>query len=261
MEFKWIIDKEDVQRLNDFVNKHKENNFVKNRIRRNLSNSIPQFSKSEFWKWMVACLLTTQQRSGPNSQISKLLITNPFPLNYDFCKKSDNLQADVYNILTKFGGIRRTNKISDEIKLNFNWLENNGWDKVIKASERLMDARKQKPSSDCIKVEREACLLIQNRKGIGGLKGIGPKQSRNLWQALGLTRFEIPIDSRIIKWLNQNKFPFTLSASGLSDENYYQLLMSGIQKWCLESDIMPCVLDAVIFSSYDEEWPEDYELW
>jgi len=255
MKFQWIITDEDTELLNNFVNKHKENKFVKSRIKRNLSDNIPDFSKEEFWKRMVACLLTTRQRSGPNSKISKFLVTNPFPLNYNFCKESNNLQNDSYEILTKFGGIRRTNKISEEIKFNFNWLENGGWDKVIEISEKLIEARKQKPNLENIKIERTACLLVQN------LKGIGPKQSRNLWQALGLTRYEIPIDSRIIKWLNNNGFPFTLSASGLSNENYYQLLIDGIQKWCLESNIFPCVLDAAIFSSYDKEWPEDYELW
>src|SRR3712207_8726784 len=34
------------------------------------------------------------------------------------------------------------------------------------------------------------------------LKGFGPKQSRNLLQGLGLTRYEIPIDIRITRWFN-----------------------------------------------------------
>ncbi|MBI2541965.1 hypothetical protein HYV80_04605 [Candidatus Woesearchaeota archaeon] len=255
MEFKWVVNKEDIERLNNFVDKFKGNNFVKGRVKRNLSDSIPQFTESEFWKWMIGCLLTTQQRSGPNSRISKFLIITPFPLSYDSCKKTKNLKNYSYEVLTKSRGIRRTNKISEEIKFNFDWLVNDGWEKIINISEKLMEARKQKPSTENIKVEREACLLVQD------LKGIGPKQSRNLWQAMGLTRYEIPIDSRIIKWLNKNEFPFTLSPSGLSDENYYQMLMGGIQEWCERADIFPCIFDAAIFSSYDEEWPEDYELW
>ncbi len=115
MKFQWIITDEDIKLLKEFVSKHKGNNFVKNRIKRNLSDNPPSFSKEEFWKRMIACLLTTQQRSGPNSKISKFLIIDQFPLNYDLCKKSKDLQKDVFNILTKFGGIRRTNKISQEI--------------------------------------------------------------------------------------------------------------------------------------------------
>jgi len=255
MEFQWIIKNKDVSLLKDFVRRHQNNNFVKNRIKRNLSDEIPKFSKEEFWKWMLACLLTTQQRSGPNSKISKFLITKPFPLGYRYCKESPSLQEDSYKILTGFGGIRRTNKISDEIVSNLNLLESGGWNDILQIAAKLLEIRKEKPKSKNINLERQACSIAQN------LKGIGPKQSRNLWQALGLTRYEIPIDSRIIKWLNKNGFPFELSTSGLSDENYYRLLMDGIQKWCLESGVLPCVLDAAIFSSYDGEWPENYELW
>jgi len=65
-------------------------------------------------------------------------------------------------------------------------------------SDVLIKIRKEDPNKEHIKIEREACILLQE------LKGIGPKQSRNLRQALGLLRYEIPIDSRIVKWLNLN---------------------------------------------------------
>lgn len=256
MKYKWIISAEDVSVLKDFVDRHKENNFVKGRILRNISGRYPTFSKSEFWKWMVACLLTTQQRAGPHSHISKFLNTSPFPLHYNLCKTFSNLEVSSLDILKNFGGIRRTSKISDELAYNYNWLENkNGWSDVINMAEDLTQQRINRPNPEDIVIERMACLVVQ------ALKGIGPKQSRNLWQSIGLLRFEIPLDSRIIKWLNKNNFPFILSASGLSDENYYQLVMDGIQCWCAKSDIIPCILDAAIFSSYDEDWPEDNNLW
>lgn len=43
----------------------------------------------------------------------------------------------------------------------------------------------------------EAANFIQDR-----FKGFVPKQSRNLFQTTGLSRYETPIDSRITKWLN-----------------------------------------------------------
>ena len=46
MKFKWIITKNDIELLNSFVNKHRANNFVKNRIRRNLSDNPPEFTKN-----------------------------------------------------------------------------------------------------------------------------------------------------------------------------------------------------------------------
>jgi hypothetical protein len=93
-------------------------------------------------------------------------------------------------------------------------------------------------------------------------KGLGPKQSRNLLQSLGLTRYEIPIDSRITKWLNGFGFPVRLSAGALSDTNYYEFVSQGIQQLCAKSDVYPCVLDAAIFASYDAGgWTRDNVVW
>ena len=78
--------------------------------------------------------------------------------------------------------------------------------------------------------------------------GFGPKQSRNLLQALNLTRHEIPIDSRIIGWLNKFGFPVRLHAAALSDINYYNFVSDGVQQLCAKSGVLPCVLDAAIFS-------------
>lgn len=89
------------------------------------------------------------------------------------------------------------------------------------------------------------------------LDGIGPKQARNFLQALGLTRYEIPIDSRITNWFNKFGFPVSLSSSPLSDVGYYHFVLDGIQELCKHAKVYPCLLDAAIFSSFDNGgWKE-----
>ena len=84
-------------------------------------------------------------------------------------------------------------------------------------------------------------------------KGFGPKQSRNLLQELGLTRFEIPIDSRVTGWLNKAlKFPFEVTSQALSDKHVYNLILDAVNKLCKECGTFPCVLDAAIFSAQGE---------
>src|SRR4051794_37056495 len=58
--------------------------------------------------------------------------------------------------------------------------------------------------------ERNAARFIDDH-----YQGFGPKQSRNLLQGLGLSRFDVPIDSRITKWLNEFGFPVKLTVSAL----------------------------------------------
>jgi thermostable 8-oxoguanine DNA glycosylase len=246
MEILWKISEKDIDIVSNFYRKHMNNNFVKYRIENNIKGSIQNFSKINFWKTMVACLLTTQQRSGPKSYVTKFISTEPFPLDYDICSNNSDLQNLVEKTITNFGGLRRSKIIGQEISINYKWINKNGWIEINKMLDEL-------PVNNTIKNERDFAKFIMDN-----LKGFGPKQSRNLLQSLGITKYEIPIDSRIVRWLNNFGFPIKLSATALSDENYYNFIMDGFQQLCRESDIYPCVLDAVIFSSYDqEEWLKD----
>lgn len=249
MKLIWQIEDDDVRKVKSFFEDNKDSAFVSNRIERNIKKAIPQFSNDIFWDAMIACLLTTQQRSGPNSAITKFTCTKPFPLNYSACKTSADLKAFAESILTNFGGIRRAKTIGEEIQTNLNWLEDGGWDIINEMVKHLSD-------NQIIDVERKSAKIIMDN-----LRGFGPKQSRNLLQTLGLTKFEIPIDSRITKWLTTFGFPIKLSATALGDENYYNFVQDGFQKICEACDIFPCIMDAVIFSSFDEEWPEDKLVW
>jgi len=249
MKLLWLIEDSDIQKAKSFYDNHKNNAFVLNRIERNVKKALPQFSKELFWEAMISCLITTQQRSGPNSSVTKFICTKPFPLIYSKCKTSNNLQKTVEETITAFGGLRRGKTIGEEVESNFKWLQNGGWDII---NEIVEDMSKNQSTE----TERKSAEII-----IDNLKGFGPKQSRNLLQSLGLTKFETPVDSRITKWLTTFGFPVKLSATALSDKNYYNFVLDGFQKICEASDIFPCAMDAAIFSSFDEEWPEDKLVW
>ena len=242
MNILWQVEDEDVSKVRSFFDKNKDNDLVVGRREINVEGKPPRFSRASYWKSMVGCLLTTQQRSGPNSPVSKFTGIHPFPLNYTECKRHPRLKTFVRKTLTDFGGIRRTNQIAEEISYNFHWLERDeGWDEVEEQIGKLRRSRTQKSET------RTADFIDDS------FKGFGPKQSRNLLQELGWTRYEIPVDSRITKWLNDFGFPVTLSANALSDRNYYRFVSEGIRELCDACNIYPCLLDAAIFSSYDRD--------
>jgi len=252
MKLIWEIEKSDIQKFKNFYKAHKKNKFVKHRINRNVKKkNIKKISKSVFWHAMVSCLLTTQQRSGPESKVNKFICTKPFLLNYIKCRKAKNQKKLVINTIDKFKGIRRGAMIAKEVEHNLKFLENGGWERILSINKKIYN--NQSP-----KTERKAAEII-----ISNLKGFGPKQSRNLLQSLGLTKYEIPIDSRITKWLNDELvFPIKLSATVLGDENYYNFVLDKFQEICKASNVYPCVMDAVIFSSNDEEkWDEKNLIW
>ena len=110
---------------------------------------------------------------------------------------------------------------------------NNCWKEVDSVFENL---RKNQDRT----TEREAARFLQRPR----FQGLGPKQSRNVLQMLGLTRYEIPIDTRIVKRFESFGLPIGLK---LSTERDYCRVLDDIQELCEACGILPCVLDAAIF--------------
>lgn len=241
MKLSWQIEPEDVERVAAFYGEYESHSFVLKRKRRNLESPRPEITRAVVWEVLVSCLLTTQQRSGSESQIQKFLDVKPFPLSYDFCLNCKGLNSEAHNIFKKFGGIRRGPTIAGEIQTNLSILEKSLWPELLQRMEQL------KAGPDA-RLEKQAAHFIDE-----SLKGFGPKQSRNLMQWLGLSRYEIPIDSRVTKWLNQFGFPMQISAAALSIPACYDLISEGIQALCARANIMPCLLDAAIFVSLERQ--------
>lgn len=250
MKHTWIVESADIEKVKAFLADHQNALLVRRRVERNLGAERPAVDKTGFWQQMVACLLTMQQRSGPTSAVTRFIRTTPFPLAYSTCLEQSDVAAFVKRTLTKFGGLRRTNRLATEIARNLSALEANLW-------QRTLDALNTLRTEQGVRAEREAADFIADT-----FHGFGPKQARNLLQSLGLTRHEIPIDSRITKWLNEFGFPVRLSASALADRDYYAFVMDGVQALCQACELMPCVLDAAIFASFDGDgWTEENIVW
>lgn len=254
MQFQWQVDQNDIARVRAFVASHAANPFVRVRVDRNLGAAKPAVDRAEFWKQMVGMRMTSVQRSGPNSAVARFLRSAPFPLSYDqvACKPAGDEKCDlIAAILRAHGGIRFPDRIAADLSQNLNKLNaNKSWDTTL-AKVNVLVAPAEAGA------EREVARYLQNL-----LHGFGPKQSRNLLQSLGLTRYEIPIDSRIAKWLNDFGFPVTLTATALADAEYYEFALDGIQALCEASDVFPCVLDAAIFASFDADaWTQENTIY
>lgn len=245
MRLVWKITSRDCEKIRSLLEERQNDPFVVQRIERNILSGKALPSRGQFWKQVIACLLTTQQRSGPGSPVTRFIRTEPFPLSYKYCRQRQDLQKAVQERLRSEGGLRRKSSIAKYASSNLKRLEMGLWEEVFRSLHLLLEGESPR-------MEREAAKFIQ-----ANLDGFGPKQSRNLLQSLGLTRYEIPIDSRVIKWLNEYSFPIRLSSQALSDENYYEFVLDGVQHLCARCEIYPCVLDAAIFTSYDKgEWTE-----
>lgn len=248
MKIEWNIDANDITKLSDFMNLH-QNEFVKKRISKNIKKENLTLDKNSLLKSMAMCLLTSQQRSGPTSRVNIFLLQKSFPLTLENINTSDNAENYIKQILKQNGLNRYINKIAYSFVLNFKHLESTNW-------EILTQIRNYNNSNESKTIERQLANEIQEV-----FSGFGPKQSRNILQDLGVSKFEIPIDSRITSWLNKFGFPLSLSSSSLQDKEYYHFVSDGFQKLCEKAKFYPCVVDAAIFSSFDNgQWTEENSL-
>ena len=115
MEITWSVDEDDIKRLQDFVAAHAENAFVRFRIKNNVDNPPTAVSLDLFWEVLVGCLLSSMQRSGPNSYVSRFLRTKPFPLPYNFYQHQKHPVDAGRSVLKEAGGIRFNSKIAVQL--------------------------------------------------------------------------------------------------------------------------------------------------
>jgi len=248
LKIEFTTERGDIEAVRELFESQKNKELFNERYKWNVRKLPDEHTKGNFWHVMVGCLLTSQQKSRPKSAVSKFLDIKPFPLSLELCEKNSSIEY-MSGILTEFGGIRYSKNIAKFTDENLKWLNSGGWKNIANEAEKLANLRRYEAKFEDINQERIAANFIKEN-----LKGFGPKQSRNLWQLLGYTRFEIPLDSRVIKWLNSNNiFPMKITSTALSDINYYEMVLDWIQKLCVDAYVLPCMLDAAIFSSYDDE--------
>lgn len=220
--------------------------FLQERRNGNVDGTPPTFSREHFWYVLTGCLLTTQQRSTRGSAVSRFLDAEPYPLELSRCKPG-KVDLLVQTEIARFGGIRRGLTIARQADANFQRLTNGEWLAVEKNFQKLLEQRKRVPVPSDKAVERAA-----SRWAADTFAGIGPKQSRNLWQWLGLTRYETPLDSRVVGWINDN-LSVEVSATQLPDRRYYEAALDYLQAICDAAGVLPCLFDAAAFRYEGEE--------
>lgn len=243
MDINWHITADDKACVKAILEKQRNTELVRDRRERNLAETKGQVTKEELWKQMVCMRLTTLALVSPGGKLETFQYLSPFPLAYDTMCKQQSREEFILSVLSTHQVGTHRRKISKELAYNFKLLEDGEWPRALDQCNRLTARLEPR------EIEAEVADYIDDT-----FKGFGPKQSRNLLQELGLTRFEIPIDSRVTNWLNDElRLPFKVTSTALSDKHCYGLILDAVCKLCAECDTFPCVLDAAIFSAQDKD--------
>ncbi len=246
MKINWHISQHDVDRVKKLVEEQTSagNHLIRYRKKTNLSRNKSHVTPTAFWYRMVSARITTQNKSGPGSRVDELSNATPFPLSPRKVRSEGDVERFIAETV-RSRGIGENKAIAKDLVINLDRLENrkseSRWKKTLNECNRLTKLVS-------VAKEREVATYIHKT-----FQGFGPKRSRNLLQMLGLTRYEIPIDSRLTKWLNKFGFPVELNANVLSDKGYYEFVSDGVQELCREADVYPCIFDAAVFALADGE--------
>ncbi len=155
MKIIWQIDAEDIAKVKEFFDCHMDNAFLKYRIATNLKDDKPTATRELFWEVMISCLLTTQQRSGPGSSVTRFISASPFPLQHELFTAQVDPDTFVTKVLSDFGGLRRSTRIGSEAKANLAYLENGGRQTTADVLEKV----RLRPSPE---TERHASQFIDD---------------------------------------------------------------------------------------------------
>lgn len=240
MEFQWVVKPSHKKIYRDFIDRYKDHPFVRGRVASNIEHVDVAISKDIFWKVLLGCFFTTQQRSGKGSHVERFLASGDALLDVNHCLGLGNLRNVAEKALAK-NGLRRSERIANEIDHAATQINVVGWATIRSQLDTIA-------SYTTARKERLVARFLQER-----FLGLGPKQSRNLIQWMGLSKYEIPLDSRMVKVLRELKFPVPLSPTALADENYYCFIEDAIQLLMARIDVYPCVFDACAFASFEKD--------
>jgi thermostable 8-oxoguanine DNA glycosylase len=257
MKAEWVIDKETIPRWRKLVNDNIKEQMVIDRQGRNVDREGIVLSKTYLWKVFMGCQITTLSRSGPNTLVDQFLKSNSPALDYNTCRKSNSVEGLLNRELSS-AGLRfaptRASNLARILKL----LEDGEWRILLDHLEKLKRNSTQSQELEVVEY-LQSKYPREERQGLGLEKvrkkypGLGPKQARNFIQWIGLSRNEVPLDSRVLKKLKEFGCSFVPSSAALSDETVYKFVQSLIQQIAKKLKVCPCILDACTISSFNKK--------
>jgi thermostable 8-oxoguanine DNA glycosylase len=221
--------------------------FFQRRLKNLLSGTDKEsIDKERFWQELFIAICTSQSKSGLKSGIARMEKMPRFPGRLERLDGAENVEELLREVLPHYK-VRFPNDKAAYLAHNHNLLSRNDeelWSEISDALELLRFQQSRK-------TEMRTARLLR------GFKGVGHKQSRNVLQGLGLTKDEIPIDSKVVKWLEefgfltfQTKYQEKRFLQSLSSKKQYRRLMDDLQTLCKQCELHPCLLDAAIYLYY-----------
>ncbi|MFN8210166.1 MAG: hypothetical protein U0T33_04280 [Bacteroidales bacterium] len=236
MELIWKLSDTDISKIRDFV-KSCDAEEVRKVIDRNVKHIDIDIDRDSMLRTMLNCLLPRESGSLSISRLDQSFSKKPFLLTYKYLSGLSHREEAFREIFLESGITKYADRIPKYFASNFDYLERTGWDLETEIKNALGKALSKNE-------ERKLADLVDR-----SFKGFGSKEARCFLFNLGVTKYEIPIDSKIINWLEKSGFPLKFTNAALQDILFYHFISDGIQKLCEVSEVYPCVLYTAVGSA------------
>lgn len=233
-----LLTSQSIKYFKNLYTKHKNHPFVLERIENSLNEKKrPDIDINLFWSTLIEIINATQAKSEE-------LINSTNDTDYKI-KKWDSIKGISHDELRELAYTEFMDRNIDKYSQNNaryavsnrNFIKKQGEEKILK---KINSCEVGNSSS-----EEKTCVFLQK------LKGIGPKQSRSILQYLGLSHYQVPIDSSVLKQLELSGIDIT--DAKLDKERDYQETQTVIWNISKELNVLPCVFDAIGFVDRADE--------
>lgn len=151
-----------------------ENNpFVQQRREQNVNKAEIEISEEQFWNALLAALLTSQLRLGPDSHVIRILKEEIHTLSLGQCRDVAAVADFVSETLGEYGGIRYYNYIGDACEKNIERLDSGGWTELWRELRKLIELREQAPKDADYATERYVATFLSEQFVGDGLHRVG----------------------------------------------------------------------------------------
>jgi len=139
------ISEDDVEEVREFFSRFEASAAVRRTKRRNVDGVRPTIDLERFWSVLIMCLVTTQQRSGPDSVVARFLQQARPTLSLKQLRASGDANALVAQALQTFG-LRRHKIIASQLANNLQridtvWAEFTGFREKLEVQHSKLDER------------------------------------------------------------------------------------------------------------------------
>ena len=254
MQATWTVDKISVNAWRKLVDEYRDEPIPKERRTLNVQRKGIVLTKTVVWHRIIGCQVTTQQRSGRNTLVTKFLESASPLFDLKVVKKCASLEELAQDELTA-AGLRMTKKVPKRLQAIYDLLEDGEWSTLLSQLETIRKRTTQNKERAVVNY----LTGLQNGSKSKRFPGLGQKQSRNFIQWLGLSRWEVPLDSRVLRVLRTQGANFVPKGNSLADATVYLFVQDLLQIIASRLGIFPCELDACMFASGEGKIEDDDE--